>query len=142
MDAEIPRFGAFGGEYAIWMLDYDRCEEMSQNELGVNQAVNAFWRSDSYFPRPYRDGQTEEDRSLWYTFRTRFLNTSSKLLQERLHSQRDDGYMAKGKGIEKDPTFLANDFIKKVEEVGENKRYHSNWLAEFYASKGVQRRIV
>lgn len=100
---EVPRFrsDALGGEFVIWMLDYDCCREMSQDEAGVDQAVKAFYRNDPYYPRPYAHGHAEEDRSLWQTFRSRFLESSRHILKGR--------------------TALATILIEKIEEEGRRR---------------------
>ncbi|KAF1959950.1 hypothetical protein CC80DRAFT_351600, partial [Byssothecium circinans] len=77
--AELPLVQAFGGEYAVWMLDYDCCREMSMDEEGVDQAVRAFYRNDPYYPRPFAYGYTDVDGLLWQTFRTRFLECSRRI---------------------------------------------------------------
>ena len=39
------------GEHSVWMLDFDLCRMMTMDEWGVKQAVVAFWRNDSFYPR-------------------------------------------------------------------------------------------
>ncbi|KAJ4305006.1 hypothetical protein N0V90_000535 [Kalmusia sp. IMI 367209] len=97
-------FKAFGSEYVIWLLDFDCCRHMAQNEDGIAQAVQSFYRNDPYYPRPFAHGYTDEDAALWETFRTRFLNTSHEIL--------------KGQGSQ----HLATMFIDKVEEEGRRRR--------------------
>jgi hypothetical protein len=49
-----PYFELAGQEnLVIWMLDYNYVRDMSQDADGVVQAVQAFWRNDLYFPRPF-----------------------------------------------------------------------------------------
>ena len=66
------------GTHAMWMLDFDCCRHMSFDEDGVDQAVNAFYRNDPFYPRP--GGDDGRDRSLWNAFRNRFLEVSEGLL--------------------------------------------------------------
>jgi hypothetical protein len=64
------------------MLDYDCCRSISLDREGVEQAVNAFYRNDPFFPRPFTHRWVEEDGRLWETFRGRFLKTNAKILGE------------------------------------------------------------
>ena len=45
----------FLGDHALWLLDYDCCRDLPQNEQGVEQAVAAFYGNDPFYPRPYQD---------------------------------------------------------------------------------------
>ena len=47
-------------EHAIWLLDFDCCREMTQDEDGVKRAVTAFLRNDPYFPRPGRSTSADQ----------------------------------------------------------------------------------
>lgn len=40
------------GEHCLWLLDFDCCRVMSQDETGVRQAVEAFLKNDPFCPRP------------------------------------------------------------------------------------------
>ncbi|KAF2668733.1 hypothetical protein BT63DRAFT_426003 [Microthyrium microscopicum] len=64
------------GKHVLWILDFDLCRDMSMDEDGVKQAVNAFLGNDPYYPRPDRDYCKE----LWTTFKNRFLETSQRIL--------------------------------------------------------------
>lgn len=66
------------GEHTVWLLDFDCCRDMSQDEAGVEQAVAAFYKNDPFFSRPGREN--ERDRLLWKTFRERFLEASGQIL--------------------------------------------------------------
>lgn len=51
---------------------------MAQDESGVRQAVEAFWKNDPFCPRPGReDGR---DGGLWRVFWERFLGRSEGIL--------------------------------------------------------------
>jgi hypothetical protein len=78
-----PVFPLLGVGLVVWMLDYDCVRDMKQDADGVAQAVNAFWRNDAYFPRPYAFGQTGEDRELWEAFKGGFLVCSIRVLERR-----------------------------------------------------------
>lgn len=41
------------GPHTMWMLDFDLCRDMTLDEKGVEQASNAFWGNDPYYPRPH-----------------------------------------------------------------------------------------
>lgn len=80
------------GRHALWMLDFDCCRPMEMNEKGVEQAADAFWRNDPYFPRPHLEG-IEEDGWLWRAFEQRFLWTSVVLLLNEPQYQRLPGLL-------------------------------------------------
>jgi hypothetical protein len=73
---EVEMFKLGGENCAIWMLDFDCVRQMAQDEGGVQQAVDAFWRNDPYFPRPWTNQQTPEDQRLWRLFVEKFLEES------------------------------------------------------------------
>jgi hypothetical protein len=50
----------------LWMLDFNRCKDITKDEQGVKQAVQTFCRNDPYFPRPLSGIST--DRELWDAF--------------------------------------------------------------------------
>jgi hypothetical protein len=85
-DPSIRCFNIAGSEHEhehellIWMLDYDCVREMSHDQNGVEQAVQAFYRNDPYFPRPHSYGHTESDLRLWKVFKTQFLTASKDIL--------------------------------------------------------------
>ncbi len=66
------------GDHCLWLLDFDCCRVMSQDETGVRQAVEAFLKNDPFCPRPGR--QDGRDRGLWGEFRERFLGSSEAIL--------------------------------------------------------------
>jgi hypothetical protein len=66
------------GNHTMWVLDFDCCRNMAMDEEGVAQAVRAFLRNDPYFPLPGVPG----DEALWKCFRSRYLSTSAKFVQE------------------------------------------------------------
>lgn len=47
---------------------------------GVQQAVDAFYRNDPYFPRPWANIYTDEDNKVWEVFRREFLKRSDEIL--------------------------------------------------------------
>lgn len=64
----------------MWMLDFDCVRPMSMDAVGVQQAVNAFYRNDPYFPRPWANEYTVEDTRLWGVFAGAFLQESDDIL--------------------------------------------------------------
>jgi hypothetical protein len=60
------------GDHTLWLLDFDCCKDMSMDEKGVEQAVEAFFKNDPFYPRP---GQP-----LWDLFRNQYLQTSTIIL--------------------------------------------------------------
>lgn len=67
------------GEHVVWMLDFDCCRRMPLDEKGVEQAVEAFYRNDPFYPRP-RQGNSK-DQALWTFFKDRFLEASEAILE-------------------------------------------------------------
>lgn len=66
------------GDYCVWLLDFDCCRAMSQDEAGVDQAVAAFYKNDPFYPRP---GKTDDrDQRLWDMFKYHFLSSSAAIL--------------------------------------------------------------
>ena len=76
-------FGFLGAEVMLWMLDFDCARYMPTNEQGVQQAVDAFWRNDPYFPRPWTNNYTNADRRSWELFKGKFLEESEKILRPK-----------------------------------------------------------
>ncbi|KAA6413657.1 MAG: hypothetical protein FRX48_02018 [Lasallia pustulata] len=62
------------GEHAMWLLDFDCCRQMFMDERGVDQAVAAFFRNDSFFPRP--STRACPDQALWEIFRAKYRQAS------------------------------------------------------------------
>ena len=67
------------GEHVVWMLDFDCCRRIPLNEKGVQQAVEAFYRNDPFYPRPRHDNI--QDQALWTIFKDRFLEASEAILE-------------------------------------------------------------
>ncbi|KAF2837766.1 hypothetical protein M501DRAFT_994997 [Patellaria atrata CBS 101060] len=76
----VPHDSDIIGKHKVWLLDFDLCQDMSMDEAGVNQAVEAFFRNDPYYPRPYTSSTDELD-PLWVVFKKQFLRTSEILLR-------------------------------------------------------------
>lgn len=87
------------GEHVIWMLDFDCCKNMPFNEIGVEQAMEAFYQNDPFYPRPGRDDI--RDQALWNEFKARFLQVSQDIL-----------------GRESPKAHLPTLWVNKVEERG------------------------
>lgn len=69
------------GAHTMWILDFDMCRDLTLDESGVEQACNAFWGNDSWYPLPGRS--VEADQKLWDLFEHRFLESSAKSLGTR-----------------------------------------------------------
>ena len=94
------------GEHVVWMLDFDCCKNMPFNEIGVEQAMNAFYRNDPFYPRPGRDDI--RDQALWNEFRAQFLQVSEDIL-----------------GRESPEAHLPTLWVNKVEEEGRRRKVRS-----------------
>lgn len=46
----------------VWALDFNQCQPISMDEMGVNQAIKSYSANDPYFPKPpvRAHGQSEE----------------------------------------------------------------------------------
>lgn len=47
----------------IWLLDFDQCQEFSQDDQGLQQLVRGFFWNDPYYPRPH--AKDTRDHTLW-----------------------------------------------------------------------------
>lgn len=68
------------GTHAIWILDFDCCNDMTMDESGIEMACRSFWRNDPFYPRP--GSSNVSDQKLWEDFRDRFLTTSKRILKD------------------------------------------------------------
>ncbi|KAL8956146.1 MAG: hypothetical protein Q9193_006247 [Seirophora villosa] len=66
------------GDHCVWLLDFDCCRSMLQDEAGVQQAVAAFYRNDPFYPRPAKPD--DRDQRLWNEFKDQFLSSSAAIL--------------------------------------------------------------
>jgi hypothetical protein len=82
-------------DMAVWMLDFDCVRRISMDERGMRQAVDAFWRNDPYFPRPWAQNHTLEDKELWDVFVDEFLGESERILARQMESDRGPNAQAK-----------------------------------------------
>ncbi|EHK47886.1 hypothetical protein TRIATDRAFT_192157 [Trichoderma atroviride IMI 206040] len=70
------------GPLAIWILDFDCCNDMTLDESGIENACRCFWRNDPFYPRP--GSSNASDQKLWEDFRDRFLATSERILKDEV----------------------------------------------------------
>ncbi|KAJ5960385.1 uncharacterized protein N7479_007535 [Penicillium vulpinum] len=97
-DNDSGRFNNVLGRHSMWILDFDRCRNMTMDEDGVGKAVKTFWRNDPFYPRP--------GNSLWDTFRDQYIHISDECLELRDVQEREK------------QRFLSRLFIKQVESWG------------------------
>jgi hypothetical protein len=64
----------------LWMLDFNRCKNITKDEQGLKNAVQAFYRNDPYFPRPL--GSTSIDHELWDAFVNGYVTVADEVLAE------------------------------------------------------------
>ncbi|KAL7930165.1 zinc finger domain-containing protein [Trichoderma chlorosporum] len=67
------------GPHTMWVLDFDLCRDLTLDEKGVEQASNAFWGNDPYYPRP-GISSNEANQRLWAIFEERFMKSSAEAL--------------------------------------------------------------
>ncbi|UKZ59264.1 uncharacterized protein TrAtP1_000583 [Trichoderma atroviride] len=70
------------GPLAIWILDFDCCNDMTLDDGGIENACRCFWRNDPFYPRP--GSSNVFDQKLWEDFRDRFLATSERILKDEV----------------------------------------------------------
>ncbi|KAJ5901786.1 exodeoxyribonuclease iii xth [Penicillium taxi] len=63
----------------LWILDFNKCRTITMDEVGVKQAVRAFYRNDPYFPRPLT--KKASDQLLWDELRDAYLSASKVCLK-------------------------------------------------------------
>lgn len=69
---------AYLGAHSLWILDFDLCHSLSKGKDGVQEACEAFFKNDPFYPRP---GSVEPaDEELWKIFKGKFLETSFGVL--------------------------------------------------------------
>ncbi|UKZ69188.1 uncharacterized protein TrAtP1_010197 [Trichoderma atroviride] len=76
-----PRNIGILGPHSMWIMDFDMCKELTLDESGIEQACNAFWGNDPWYPRPGR--LATADQKLWDIFELRFLTSSARILGGR-----------------------------------------------------------
>ncbi|KAK1246372.1 hypothetical protein MKX08_000174 [Trichoderma sp. CBMAI-0020] len=65
---------------AIWILDFDCCNDMNLDDSGIEKACRCFWHNNPYYPRP--GSSHPSDQKLWESFEDRFLTTSERILMD------------------------------------------------------------
>jgi hypothetical protein len=112
-DAELFNMQTLDGEKSedmtVWMLDFDCVRPMSMDATGVRQAVDAFYRNDPYFPRPWASEYTPDDGKLWGVFRQAFLCESDRILGTKPE-------VLAGRGVESEMEDLAWMWVQEVEK--------------------------
>ena len=68
----------------MWLLDFNQCQTIPMNEIGVDQAVKRFLDNDPYYPRPATEGA---DERLWLHFQQRYIAASRKILDGSQYSK-------------------------------------------------------
>ncbi|KAK3291354.1 zinc finger protein-domain-containing protein [Chaetomium fimeti] len=69
------------GLHVLWMLDFDCCKKLPMSVDGVRLAAERFWRNDPFYPNP--NAKCKEDVGLWELFKSRFLETSGKVMASK-----------------------------------------------------------
>ena len=63
----------------IWLLDFNQCQSIQMNELGVDQAVKRFFDNDPYYPRPAASFN-RVDTELWEAFESQYRKVSQEIV--------------------------------------------------------------
>ncbi|GKU12388.1 unnamed protein product [Fusarium langsethiae] len=61
----------------MWILDFNQCSPVGDDEAAIDKMVRAFIYNDPYYPRPSQSN--ENDRKLWSVFRQTYLKMSGRL---------------------------------------------------------------
>ncbi|OTA54281.1 hypothetical protein K449DRAFT_389287 [Hypoxylon sp. EC38] len=64
----------------LWLLDFNQVRNITMDEEGVAQAVEATSINDPYFPKPFQGGMMA--RNLWDRFVKRYLSMASDILKD------------------------------------------------------------
>lgn len=64
---------------SLWMVDFDKCTEITMDKAGVEKAVKVFMETDPYWPRP--NSSVESVRKLWPKFKEQYLSHSQAILE-------------------------------------------------------------
>ena len=75
--------GTDGPVTRMWLLDFNQCQTIPMNEIGVDQAVKRFLDNDPYYPRPSTESV---DERLWLHFQQRYIAASRQILNGSRHS--------------------------------------------------------
>ncbi|KAJ3529531.1 hypothetical protein NM208_g9715 [Fusarium decemcellulare] len=87
MNSESGRFDpGILGPHAMWIIDFDCCNQLPMDGEGVEIAARCFWRNDPFYPRP--GSSNTRDEQLWNIFRDHFIQVSEAILQDELPSAR------------------------------------------------------
>ena len=62
----------------LWMLDFDKCQNMPMTDAGISQAVRAAEDNDPYFPKPHKTRPF--DQMLWVDFSQAYLKASKTIM--------------------------------------------------------------
>ena len=82
-DTTVPDLGTGALVTHMWLLDFNQCQPIAMNEIGVGQAVKRFLDNDPYYPRPATEGA---DESLWLHFQQRYIAAARQILDGSGHS--------------------------------------------------------
>ncbi|KAI3317256.1 zinc finger protein-domain-containing protein [Xylariaceae sp. AK1471] len=86
----------------VWLLDFNQCQPITEDEEGVDKCVAAFYMNDPYYPRPSAQAESMETE-LWTTFVSKYLAMSHKIFNN--------------------PSPLPGLFITKVEQEAIKRRH-------------------
>ncbi|KAJ6127563.1 hypothetical protein N7523_003175 [Penicillium sp. IBT 18751x] len=62
---------------SLWLLDFDACATITMDDAGVRRAVEAFFQTDPYCPRP--NSRDEHAQNLWTVFSQQYVATGRKV---------------------------------------------------------------
>ncbi|KAK1598624.1 zinc finger protein-domain-containing protein [Colletotrichum navitas] len=63
----------------MWVIDFNQCTLIQDDQAGIDKLVKAFIFNDPYYPRPNQSD--DRDKELWAIFRNDYLRTSHMLTE-------------------------------------------------------------
>lgn len=64
----------------LYLLDFNQCRFMSQDEKGIEQAVHAYLENDPYYPRPFSN--TRRGTLAWHSFAAAYIDQAQYILRD------------------------------------------------------------
>ena len=65
----------------IWLLDFNQCQPLPMNAVGIDHAVKRFFDNDPYYPRPPAD-PASSDMEVWESFESQYLEVSRGIIED------------------------------------------------------------
>ncbi|KAL8994583.1 MAG: hypothetical protein Q9188_007026, partial [Gyalolechia gomerana] len=77
----------------VWALDFNQCQPLSMDEMGVNRAIKSYVANDPYFPKPPVRAHGQSEELVWSVFEKRYLELTTRVIKELIREPGPDGIM-------------------------------------------------